>query len=82
MLAGLVNVFEHCRQCYGPTLGHIVKQAECKQNRYTVDQIMDIEDEIMANMMFEIGLAKMDERVVAKKCDHCEQTFANKWETV
>jgi hypothetical protein len=30
--------------------------------------------------MFDIGLAKMDDRAVVRKCDHCEEIFENKWE--
>ena len=73
-----VYVFDHCKQCFGPMFGHKAKEAECAKEKYTSDQVLDMEQEIMTNMCFEAGLARIDTRSSAKKCNICNEEFENK----
>ena len=73
-----VYVFDHCKQCLGPMFGHKAKEAECAKEKYTSDQVLDMEQEIENNMCFEAGLARIDKRSSAKKCNICNEEFENK----
>ncbi len=77
-----VYVFDHCKKCFGPMFGHIAKEAECAKERYSTDEVVDMETEIENNICFEVGLARIDTRAVVKKCSMCNETFGNKLDTM
>ena len=67
-------MFLRCGKCTGPTLGHKVEEAACK-DVLDGDLADDICEEIMKNELFEVMLASIDTRQVATKCSECEETF-------
>ena len=72
-----IFLFNRCRKCSGPLLGHIATESECEAE-HAIEMVDEIMEMMKKREMFECMLAFLDKRTAATKCSQCGETFSNR----
>ncbi len=56
-------VFNHCKNCDGPMIGHEKEENECKETRIDRETIDRLQDEVCGHYMFEVYKSAIDKRL-------------------
>jgi hypothetical protein len=70
--------FLTCRICGGPKLGHKEEERNCKEKEYSEEEKQKIQKEVSNNILFEVRLAELDTRKIARTCVICNKSFENR----
>ena len=71
-------VFNVCKECGGPMIGHEKEEKDCKEKRMDYEMIGRLQDEVLGNCMFESFKAAIDKRQKEIKCKECDKIFVNR----
>jgi hypothetical protein len=74
-------IFEHCKRCGGPLLGHKTPNEACEGDILHRDVIHDVEASIASTGIFGALLAGLDKRERVRKCVECREEFEDRAQT-
>ena len=72
-------VFDHCKYCGGPMIGHEKEEKDCKEKRIENETIGRLQDKVRGHLMFQHFKAAIDERPKEIECKECKKTFKNRF---
>ena len=71
-------VFNHCKNCGGPMIGHEKEEKDCKEQRMDYEMSGRLQDEVCGHELFESFKARIDTRPKEIECKECEKRFINR----
>ena len=71
-------VFNHCKNCDGPMIGHEKEEKDCKESKIDRETIEKLKDKVLEHYMFNTMKSAIDRRAKEISCKECEKTFTNR----
>ena len=71
-------VFNVCKNCGGPMIGHEKTEADCKEQRMDYKLCGKLQDEVCGHDLFECFKAAIDTRPKEIECKECGSRFFNR----
>ena len=71
-------VFNVCKNCGGPMIGHEKEEKDCKEQRMAYDLCGKLQDEVRGHDLFESFKAGIDTRSKEIECKDCGKKFVNR----
>ena len=71
-------VFNICKNCRGPMIGHEKTEAECKEKEMDYKLSGKLQDEVLKHDLFECFKAGIDTRTKEIECNECGNKFLNR----